>query len=152
MTKLKRLDILFLLTGILLLVPCVFLGDRTLDINLHDTYFVIEYLHIGILYFIIYGLFSLVYFLIRRHKNYVLGLLHLIFGTPLFLHFILTDFFFTDNSPRRYYANGDTGTAFDTVFADSIYVLVFLFILGQLLFLTNVIISIINSIKSGTRS
>ncbi len=151
MTKLKRLDILFLLTGLLLLIPCLIFCDRTLDINVHDTYFVIAYLHIGILFFLVFGLYSLVYFLMRRHQKYVLGLLHLIFATPLFIHIILTTFFFTGGLPRRYSTNS-IDTVFDATFADSIYVIVILFIIGQLLFLTNIILSIIKAIKLQTHN
>lgn len=152
MTKLKRLDLLFLLTGLLLLIPCLIFGGRRLDINLHDTYFVIASLHIGVLFFLIYGLFSLIYFLIRRHQNYILGLLHLFLGTPLFIHIILTTFFFMGGAPGRYNANTDIDTAFDTTFVESIYIIITLFTLGQLLFLTNIILATINAIKHWTRS
>jgi heme/copper-type cytochrome/quinol oxidase subunit 1 len=82
----------------------------------------------------------------------VLGLLHLIFATPLFIHIVLTAFFFMGGAPRRYSANGDIDKAFDTTFADSIYVIVILFFLGQLLFFTNIFLSIIKALKQRTRN
>jgi heme/copper-type cytochrome/quinol oxidase subunit 1 len=142
---------LFLLTGFLLLIPCLIFGDRTLYINVHDKYFIIAYLHIGVLCFLIYGLYSLTYFLIRRHQKYVLGLLHLLFVTPLFIHIILTTFFFMGGIPKRYSANANIDMAFDTSFEDSIYLIAILFFLGQLFFLANIILSIIKAVKLRTR-
>ena len=152
MIKLKRLELLFLLTGFLLFIPCLIFAGRTLNINLHDTYLVIASLHIGIFFFLIHVFFSLVYFLIRRHHNYILGLLHLICGTPLFIHIILTTLFFMGGSPSRYNANTDIDTVFETTFADSIYIIIILFALGQLLFFTNITLAIIHAIKQRTRS
>jgi heme/copper-type cytochrome/quinol oxidase subunit 1 len=142
MTKLKRLDILFLLTGSLFLIMGFLMSNQTLDINVHDTYFVISFLHIGIFFFVIHALFSLIYFIIRRLHKYLLGLLHLILQTPIFFFIFISSFVLTDHASSSYYQNADT------IYA----VLIILFFLGQLFFLTNIVLSIVKAIKQRTRN
>lgn len=149
MKKLKRLDILFLLTGLVLSIPLLCLGDQALDISIHDTYIVIAYFIIGGLFFLVHAFYSLIYFLIRKNQKYVLGVLHLILGTPLFICFIPHAFHFLALSgvSRRYYSNssGFTYDQFITVFA---IVSAILFVIGNILFLINIISSIVIAIKS----
>ena len=151
MTKLKRIEFLFLLTGFLFLTAYLILGRQTLDINSQDTYFVIYYKDLGIFFFIIHLVFSLVYYLIRKYQKVILGLLHLILGTPLFLFPILSTLIFNDFTSKRYQTNGDIDTALVTSFADSIYIFAIFFILGQILFLTNIIYSIIKAYRHHKR-
>lgn len=151
MKPLKRLDILFLVTGLFLLIPCLIFADRAVNINVHDTYFVISYFHIGILLFLIHALFGLGYFVMRKHYKYALGLLHLILGAPPFIYFNLTMFFFMGGAARRYYANNDLDTICETLL-DSIYFISVLFVIAQLLFLTNIILSLVNVLKHGSRN
>lgn len=92
------------------------------------------------------------YFLIHRHRNYYLGLFHLLLTTPLFLQIIFNNYLFLNVAPRRYIANGDIDEPFGTVFPNSFYIILILFVLGQILFLTNVVISIIKTINLRTHN
>ncbi len=148
MAKIKRLDFLFLLTGLMLFALCFFTGKDTFDINVHDTYFVIAYFHIGVLFLLIYSLFALIYFFSRKYQMYFLGILHLLFGTPVFIYIIFISGFFTGGSVRRYYTNTIPEKLFDSNLPDSLYFTLTLFFIGQTAFLTNIIISIYRVSKS----
>ncbi|HET6224851.1 MAG TPA: hypothetical protein VFF27_01135 [Bacteroidia bacterium] len=149
MKLVKRLDILFPLTGLLLCVPFLLLGDQALDIAIHDTYIIIAYAHIGILFFLIHTLYGLIYFLIRKNQNYKLGIWHLLLQTPLFIYFIpqAYRFFSMAGVTRRYYTTDPYPTL--QIFASIAIVAVFLFIIGHIVFLINIISSIVKAIKAG---
>ncbi|MES2515294.1 MAG: hypothetical protein V4580_14170 [Bacteroidota bacterium] len=137
---LKRLDVLFLLTGILLFIMCFFMGD-TFDVSLHDTYFVIAYFHIGLMFLLIHGMFALTYFVMRKHQTYFLGILHLLLGTPLFIYIILISLFLSGGSARRYYTTDVANDLFDSAGMDGIYLVTALFVIAQLLFLIHIVVT-----------
>lgn len=141
-----RIDILFLVTGLLLLFTCLLKGNKTFDLQFRESYILIYYDHIGILFFSIYTLYALVYFLIRKNLKYVLGILHLLLGTPLFIYTVLTALT-APQIPRRYYRFEDHAVGFDTFLNSTLYVIVAMFVLAQLLFIINIIFAIIKSIK-----
>jgi heme/copper-type cytochrome/quinol oxidase subunit 1 len=147
MLKIKRLEIVFLLAGLLLFTLCFFMNENTIDINVHDTYFVIAYFHIGILFLLIHCFFALIYFLMRKHRTVLLGILHLLLGTPFFIYIILLSYFFAGGSVRRYYTHSVPENIFDTTLPNSFYFVITLFIIGQLIFLANIFISIFKAIK-----
>ncbi len=145
--KLTRIHALFLITGFIFLITCFLFGDNTLDINVHDTYFVIHYQHVGILVFLIQGVYSLLYFFMRRHLNYMIGLLHLFFQIPLLLILILTAFFYFGGAPRRYFTTSEPEFFNFSFLNDPALLVVFLFLMAQLLFIINIIVSIISVTK-----
>ncbi len=87
----------------------IILGDSALDINLHDTYFVVAHFHIVMGSSAIFGMFAGVYHwfprMFGRMMNKGLGYLHFwltivcVYGTFFPMHFVGLS-----GAPRRYYA------------------------------------------------
>jgi cytochrome c oxidase subunit 1 len=78
-----------LIAAVLLLVFSLFMGDRTLDIHLHDTYYVIGYAHIFLALSIFLFLQWMIYFLLRKFRMVsLLTWMHIVL-TILFLLFLV---------------------------------------------------------------
>jgi heme/copper-type cytochrome/quinol oxidase subunit 1 len=150
MKRLKRIDTLFLSMGLLILIHGFIFREHVWDVPIHDTYFVIVHSHVAIALFLIHVLYTIVYFLINKYQKYALGLLHFIFHSLPFVHYLLSSLFYIalgGYNQRRYYSNPDNDTFFDTLFSDPIYPILLLFMLGQFLFLINIVFSIVGAIK-----
>ncbi|MFA7379657.1 MAG: cbb3-type cytochrome c oxidase subunit I [Bacteroidia bacterium] len=132
----------------------IFLGNAALDINLHDTYFVVAHFHIVMGSAAIFGMFSGIYHwfpkMFRRHMSKSAGYLHFwltfisAYGVFFPMHFIGLA-----GVPRRYYAN----TAYDqfNIWVDVnefITVCALLGGLAQLIFLVNFFYSIFKGKKT----
>jgi heme/copper-type cytochrome/quinol oxidase subunit 1 len=148
LNKLSRPYLYFLLTGILLLIACFCVGDRNLDINVHDTYFVIAYTHVGIAFFLIHGFYTGIYFLMRRYANAVLSFLHFIFSLPLFIVLYLSTFFMFGAVPRRYYENGDPEFFNFGFLNDPRGPVISLFLIAQLVFVFNIILVLVRAYRA----
>ncbi len=87
----------------------IILGDSALDINIHDTYFVVAHFHIVMGASAIFGMFAGIYHwfprMFGRMMNKRMGFLHFwltiigVYGTFVPMHFIGLS-----GAPRRYYA------------------------------------------------
>ncbi|MES2134123.1 MAG: hypothetical protein V4506_17380 [Bacteroidota bacterium] len=146
----NRIHILFLLTGLCYLLFGYASGDSTLDINVHDTYFVIALQHIGFLFFVIHLFYSIIYFLIRKSLNYISGLIHLLLIMPLCISIMYSAFytsFVLGGTTRRYYTNSND-SIFESQgsFSNLLFVFSILFLLAQLVFIGNIIIAITKGI------
>lgn len=130
------------------------LGDSALDINVHDTYFVVAHFHLVMGVSAIYGMFAGVYHwfpkMYGRMMNKALGYWHFwitvvaAYGVFFPMHFVGLA-----GLPRRYYAN-TAFPLFDDV-ADVNIVITMFAILGgaaQIIFLTNFFISIYKGKKT----
>jgi cytochrome c oxidase subunit 1 len=130
------------------------LGDSALDINVHDTYFVVAHFHLVMGVSAIYGMFAGVYHwfpkMYGRMMNKTLGYWHFwltavaAYGVFFPMHFIGLA-----GLPRRYYAN-TAFPLFDDV-ADVNIVITMFAILGgaaQIIFLANFFISIYKGKKA----
>ena len=130
------------------------LGDSALDINVHDTYFVVARFHLVMGVSAIYGMFAGVYHwfpkMYGRMMNKALGYWHFwitviaAYGVFFPMHFVGLA-----GLPRRYYAN-TAFPLFDDV-ADVNIVITLFAILGgaaQLIFLTNFFMSIYKGKKA----
>jgi heme/copper-type cytochrome/quinol oxidase subunit 1 len=116
---------------------------ETLDINVHDTYYVITFQHTFVLLFGVFvtiGLFYLMFDCFKVNLSLVLSRVH-IYST-LFLLFILSNYLWkikVQNAPDRYYTI--TNYPQDNSFA--ILIVLFIIILIQLLFIINIFVSLI---------
>jgi len=135
---------LFLPGGLLLLFVSVFIHAKTLDINLHDTYFVISmgylcwiFCVIQILLWGLYKLFTPILFSIQLIWTHILVTILTLDGIVLFSWWAIE---FYNPRPRRYidYTHWDT---FKTgQYTREVIVLVLtIFILTQLIFVINII-------------
>ena len=132
----------------------IILGDSALDINLHDTYFVVAHFHLVMGISALYGLFSGVYhwfpMLFNRMLNKNLGYVHFwvtaicAYGVFFPMHFIGMA-----GLPRRYYTNSNF-PLFDDL-ADTNKIITGFAIVGgliQIVFLYNFIHSMFYGEKS----
>lgn len=134
---------LFLGTTIFLLLFGIFTSDKNLDIQLHDTYFVFNYLHLSILFSFLTGLIALIYFGLEKLKRPIqlkTGFWHFgLFIAGLLMLIILVN---TPTTPIRYY---ETDIPY---FTSNIYGLTSMILLGTILFLLSAIVFIYGLIKS----
>ncbi|MEW7293066.1 cytochrome c oxidase subunit I [Aquimarina sp. 2304DJ70-9] len=126
----------------------IILGDSTLDINVHDTYFVVAHFHLVMGISALYGLFAGVYHwfpkMYGKMMNKNLGYVHFwvtavgAYGVFFPMHFIGMA-----GLPRRYYTNSNF-PYFDDLADTNVLITVFALITAaaQLVFLYNFISSI----------
>ena len=132
----------------------IILGDSALDINVHDTYFVVGHFHIVMGLSAIYGMFAGVYHwfpkMYGRMMNKRLGYLHF-WGTFICAYgvFFPMHFLGLAGLPRRYYSN-EAFTMFDGL-SEVNSIITFFALAGaivQVLFIINFIYSIFYGPKS----
>jgi cytochrome c oxidase subunit 1 len=126
----------------------IILGDSTLDINVHDTYFVVAHFHLVMGISALYGLFAGVYHwfpkMFGKMMNKNLGYVHFwvtavcAYGVFFPMHFIGMA-----GLPRRYYTN-TAFPYFDDIADINVVITIFALIAGlaQLVFLYNFLHSI----------
>ncbi|MEW7277350.1 cbb3-type cytochrome c oxidase subunit I [Aquimarina sp. 2201CG1-2-11] len=126
----------------------IILGDSTLDINVHDTYFVVAHFHLVMGISALYGLFAGVYHwfpkMYGKMMNKNLGYIHFwvtaigAYGVFFPMHFVGMA-----GLPRRYYTNSNF-PYFDDLADTNVLITVFALITAaaQLVFLYNFISSI----------
>ena len=126
----------------------IILGDSTLDINVHDTYFVVAHFHLVMGISALYGMFAGVYHwfpkMFGRMMNKNLGYVHFwvtavcAYGVFFPMHFIGMA-----GLPRRYYTNSEF-PLFDDLADVNVIITVFAIVGGafQLVFLYNFFSSI----------
>ena len=123
----------------------IILGDSALDINVHDTYFVVAHFHLVMGISALYGLFAGVYHwfprLYGRMMNKTLGYVHFwITAIGAYGIFFPMHFIGMAGLPRRYYTN-TAFPYFDDLADINVLITVFALITGlaQLIFLYNFI-------------
>lgn len=126
----------------------IILGDSTLDINVHDTYFVVAHFHLVMGISALYGMFAGIYHwfpkMFGRMMNKNLGYIHFwvtavcAYGVFFPMHFIGMA-----GLPRRYYTNTNF-PLFDDLQNVNVIITVFALVGGafQLVFLWNFFVSI----------
>jgi cytochrome c oxidase subunit 1 len=130
------------------------LGDSALDINVHDTYFVVAHFHLVMGISAIFGMFAGVYHwfpkLFGRMMNKDLGYLHFwITAITAYGVFFPMHFIGLAGLPRRYYSN-TAFPIFDDLLQVNVVMTVFAIIggLAQIIFLANFFFSIYKGKKA----
>lgn len=144
---------LFTLASLGLLVASslfgIFMGNSAVDIQMHDTYFVVAHFHLLFAVGILFGFFALIYFLFPKISGRLiketLGKLH--FWISLIGIFIVLNpllYLSISAVPRRYYSfeGMDAYRNFE-VLNSIITISAIVVFIAQLLFLTNIIYSLI---------
>lgn len=117
--------------------------NRTIDLQLHDVYFVIASMQIGVLFSIILGIIGFVYWLFRNKKlvNWM-TLVHVIITISIFGLIVLTGLVF------RQVVSGDF-ISFRTV-NQFLITIILIALFSQLIFLINLVFSLIRNKKEGS--
>lgn len=112
--------------------------DSAIDIQMHDTYFVIASIYIGIMFSILLGLIGLIYWLIRK-KRLVdwMTAIHVISTILIFVLIVLTGLIFQKT------IEGDFDT-FRTV-NQILFVVILIALISQLIFITNLTFGLIRN-------
>ena len=132
----------------------IILGDSALDINVHDTYFVVAHFHIVMGLSAIFGMFAWVYHwfpkMYRRMMNKGLGYLHF-WLTFISAYGVFFPMHFTGLAglPRRYYSNAEF-PIFDELQDINVIISMFAILGGiaQLIFIFNFFYSMLRGPKA----
>ncbi|WP_299365896.1 cbb3-type cytochrome c oxidase subunit I [Winogradskyella sp.] len=133
----EKPHLIFLLAIPIIMLIGILSGDSVLDINVHDTYFVIAYLHLAILISILFGIIGIGYWIMKKADRKLskwLNWIHigLTFGGTLVL-WILTKFYRTEIMEYEFNNN----------LTLIITLIILLIIIGQLIFPINIIYGLI---------
>lgn len=129
----------------------IILGNSAIDIQLHDTMFVVAHFHIVMGVAAFFGMFAGVYHwfprLYGKYMNETLGLIHF-YVTLIGAYAIFFPMHFMTGLPRRYYtyANFETFNNFNFL-AEFISIAAIIVFLGQLVFVVNFFYSIFKGRK-----
>jgi cytochrome c oxidase subunit I len=129
----------------------IILGNSAIDIQLHDTMFVVAHFHIVMGVSAFFGMFAGVYHwfprLYGRYMNETLGQIHF-YVTLIGAYAIFFPMHFMTGLPRRYYtyANFETFNNFNFL-AEFISIAAIIVFLGQILFVVNFFYSIFKGRK-----
>ncbi len=147
MNKLIEKPHLFFLLAIpIILLIGVLRADAVLDINIHDTYYVISYMHFAILVSILFGIIGIGYWIMQQTNRKLskwLSWIHigLTFGGTL-LVWILTKFYQTEIMEYEFNAH----------LTLIITLIILLMLVGQIIFPINIIYGMIKKKTSGNQS
>ncbi|NNC94798.1 MAG: cytochrome c oxidase subunit I [Chitinophagales bacterium] len=129
----------------------IFLGNSAIDIQLHDTYFVVAHFHIVMGVAAFFGMFAGIYHwfpkMYGRLMNNTLGYIHF-FVTLIGSYMIFFPMHFMTGLPRRYYTHSNF-TTFDNFggLNEFISIMAMVVFLAQLIFIFNFLYSIFNGYK-----
>ncbi len=119
--------------SILLLIVLSMIGfNNAIDIQLHDTYFVIALIHTGILFSIYLGIIGIIYWLIRNKRlvNWM-TVTHVVTTNSTFTLIIITGLIFK----KVIEGNIETFRIVNQI----LFVLIIIALLSQLIFITNLV-------------
>ena len=140
----QKPHLIFFLSIPIIILTGLLSGESTLDINIHDTYFIISYLDISILISIVFAIIGFGYWLMYKAQHKLINGLNfahivLTFGSLLFTYCIsfftkgYSEFPLFDDTPKLALAQSLTAL---------------LILLGLFVFLINIVISILKRKKT----
>ncbi|MBO0321436.1 cbb3-type cytochrome c oxidase subunit I [Muricauda sp. CAU 1633] len=133
----EKPHLIFLFAIPIILFVGILNGNAVLDINVHDTYYVIAHLHLAILVSILFGIIGIGYWAMKKADKQLSKWLNgthigLTFGGT-FLVWVLTKFYRTEIMEYE----------FNNYLSMVITIVILLIILGQLIFPINIIYGLI---------
>ncbi len=141
---------LLLLTAVLILIASFFAFDQTFDIHLHDTYFIITTTHSFWVIIILLLIFWTLYLLTKRFLfSKVLTWLNVVILVATSVFLVVISFYSNSyynglaGMPRRYYDynSWDTFILYNNM-TKGVLVTILLLILGQIIFIVNIVIGL----------
>jgi len=149
----RNFSIGFLVLLILSALKGVFFGNSAIDLQLHDTYFVINDFYILFLFSLIFGFYAIAYFvipkIIRRKLNKILGQIHF-WLTTIVTFFLVYPIYSLGMAgvPRRYYNTEQIDTFIQIGNVNMIItILAILVFLSQFTFVVNLVYSLLKGPK-----
>jgi cytochrome c oxidase subunit 1 len=133
------IHLLFAVTGFLLFVVSEVLRFSALDINFHDTYFVVSHWHISMAVFFVFSIFTFIYYAFAkmfRPLGKGLGYFHYVLSTFGITLFLVLPSFMKGISKR--FIPDEHGISSIELLNLFITITALLFILAQLLFFINI--------------
>lgn len=133
----EKPHLIFLLATPIIMLVGIFSGESVLDINVHNTYYVIAYLHLATLISIFFGLVGMGYWIMRKMNRKLSKWLNwahigLTFGGTIAV-WILSRFYRTEIMEYEFNNN----------LTSIITLIIMLLILGQILFPINIIYGLV---------
>ncbi len=144
---LRKENWLLIIPIVLIIIEKIFFVTSSLDIHLHDTYFVITNIYLGVISLVIACIPYFCHFLLRTKKtgNRKILLAHVLITVLLLLFFYFYIFFINSSTnqimPRRYYDFSDWESSKQLGGLNNyLLIAVFIFIVLQLLFIVYTIV------------
>lgn len=147
--RIKEKPFLLLLQFACIFLICGFIPtDKTIDIQLHDSYWVFGENHIFIagcfLFYFLFGLYLLFHKILFSKRLVWIHLTTTIASTLFLFLTIKTINFFTPTIPRRYYSFNEIDSFKQYAFLnDLISIFIIIIFITQVLFLINIIVGIV---------
>ncbi|WP_184549190.1 hypothetical protein [Mucilaginibacter sp. FT3.2] len=142
---------LFAIVALLFTVISFIPSNDSIDINLHDTYFVISTGALLRLLGCVCLLFWMVYLIFRKLVlSLILTWLHLLLTIIPLAYFVILSVYHLalQGAPKRYYSVGQFENSRSSFIGDaSCFVIIVLFLLGQVFFIVNLILGMVKQFK-----
>lgn len=155
MIKPHFISILYGFTAFICGLLALFIHSNSLDIAIHDTYFVIPESHLWLgltLLFILFFGISLTFELLRKPMNRILSVIHYLItiGCLVSIYLILQK-----SAPKRYYDysvyDDFDQTATDYEWTNSLVLILFILFAAQFIFILNLLLSLFKKSFSGSK-
>ncbi|SHG48530.1 cbb3-type cytochrome c oxidase subunit I [Flagellimonas flava] len=143
----EKPHLIFLLSIPIIMLIGILSGDSVLDINVHDTYFVIAYLHLAILISILFGIIGIGYWIMQKANRKLskwLNLIHVVLTVGGLIAIFGIPYLLFDSTAESAFP------VFDQIARQNLILIltIFLILFGQLMYLINLIVGIFRKNKT----